>query len=31
MTFWTDIGAPPEITDSTKEYMKHIESIQDEE
>ena len=27
---WTDIGAPPQITDSTKQYMKHIESIQDE-
>ena len=27
---WTDIGAPPEITQSTKDYMAHIESIQDE-
>ena len=27
---WTDIGAPPEITESTKEYIEHIESIQDE-
>ena len=27
---WTDIGAPPEITQSTKEYIEHIESIQDE-
>ena len=24
------IGAPPEITQSTKEYIEHIESIQDE-
>ena len=29
-SLWTDIGAPPEITESTKEYVKHIESIQDE-
>ena len=27
---WTDIGAPPEKTQSTKEYIEHIESIQDE-
>ena len=27
---WTDIGAPPEITQSTKDYIAHIESIQDE-
>ena len=27
---WTDIGAPPEITQSTKDYIHHIESIQDE-
>ena len=27
---WTDMGAPPEITESTKEYIEHIESIQDE-
>ena len=27
---WTDIGAPPEITESTKQYIEHIESIQDE-
>ena len=27
---WTDIGAPPEITESTKEYIEHIESIRDE-
>ena len=27
---WTDIGLPPEITQSTKEYIEHIESIQDE-
>ena len=27
---WTDIGAPPEITQSTKDYITHIESIQDE-
>ena len=30
MALWTDIGAPPEITESTKQYMNHIESIQDE-
>ena len=30
MALWTDIGAPPEITNSTKEYIEHIESIQDE-
>ena len=29
-SLWTDIGAPPEITQSTKEYIEHIESIQDE-
>ena len=29
-SLWTDIGAPPEITESTKEYIEHIESIQDE-
>ena len=29
-SLWTDIGAPPEITKSTKEYVEHIESIQDE-
>ena len=27
---WTDIGLPPEITQSTKDYIAHIESIQDE-
>ncbi len=27
---WTDIGAPPEITQSTKDYIAHIETIQDE-
>ncbi len=27
---WTDIGAPPELTQSTKDYIEHIESIQDE-
>ena len=27
---WTDIGLPPEITQSTKNYIAHIESIQDE-
>ena len=27
---WTDIGSPPEITQSTKDYIAHIESIQDE-
>jgi heme oxygenase len=27
---WTDIGSPPEITQSTKDYITHIESIQDE-
>ena len=27
---WTDIGLPPEITQSTKDYITHIESIQDE-
>jgi len=27
---WTDIGAPPEVTQSTKDYIAHIESIQDE-
>ena len=30
MSLWTDIGAPPEITQSTKDYIEHIESIQDE-
>ena len=30
MALWTDIGAPPEITQSTKDYIEHIESIQDE-
>ena len=30
MALWTDIGAPPEITESTKQYINHIESIQDE-
>lgn len=30
MHLWTDIGAPPEITESTKEYIDHIETIQDE-
>ena len=29
-SLWTDIGAPPEITKSTKEYVEHIEKIQDE-
>jgi len=29
-SLWTDIGAPPEITQSTKDYIEHIESIQDE-
>ena len=29
-SLWTDIGSPPEITESTKEYIDHIESIQDE-
>ena len=29
-SLWTDIGAPPEITKSTKEYVEHIETIQDE-
>ena len=29
-SLWTDIGAPPEITQSTKDYITHIESIQDE-
>jgi heme oxygenase len=27
---WSDIGTPPEITESTKEYVEHIESIQDD-
>ena len=27
---WVDIGQPPEITQSTKDYIEHIESIQDE-
>ena len=27
---WVDIGLPPEITQSTKDYIEHIESIQDE-
>ena len=29
-SLWSDIGQPPEITKSTKEYIEHIESIQDE-
>ena len=29
-SLWTDIGLPPEITQSTKDYIAHIESIQDE-
>ena len=29
-SLWTDIGAPPEITQSTKDYIAHIETIQDE-
>ena len=29
-SLWSDIGAPPEITQSTKDYIAHIESIQDE-
>ena len=29
-SLWTDIGSPPEVTQSTKEYIEHIESIQDE-
>ena len=29
-SLWTDIGSPPEITESTKEYIDHIETIQDE-
>ena len=29
-SLWTDIGSPPEITQSTKDYIAHIESIQDE-
>ena len=29
-SLWTDIGAPPEMTQSTKDYIEHIESIQDE-
>lgn len=27
---WIDIGSPPKITDSTKEYVEHIEKIQDD-
>ena len=30
LKLWTDLGMPPEITQSTKDYIKHIESIQDE-
>jgi heme oxygenase len=29
-SLWTDIGQPPELTQSTKDYITHIESIQDE-
>ena len=29
-SLWSDIGQPPEITQSTKEYIEHIEKIQDE-
>ena len=29
-SLWKDINNPPEITQSTKEYVKHIETIQDE-
>ena len=28
---WTDIDNPPEITQSTKDYVAHIEKIQDEQ
>ena len=27
---WTDIGLPPEITQSTKEYVEHIKTITDD-
>ena len=29
-SLWVDIGQPPKITQSTKDYITHIESIQDE-
>lgn len=27
---WTDIGSPPELTESTKAYVEHLESIRGE-
>ena len=29
-SLWTDIGAPPEITKSTKEYVEHVKGIRDD-
>ena len=29
-SLWTQFGVPPKITQSTKDYITHIESIQDE-
>jgi len=29
-SLWSQFGAPPKITESTKKYIEHIESIQDE-
>ena len=30
LKLWTDVGMPPEITESTKEYVEHIKTITDE-
>ena len=30
LKLWTDVGMPPNITESTKEYVEHIKTITDE-
>ena len=30
LKLWTDVGMPPEITQSTKEYVEHIKTITDD-
>ena len=30
LKLWTDLGMPPNITESTKEYVEHIKTITDE-
>ena len=30
LKLWTDVGMPPEITESTKKYVEHIKTITDE-